>query len=68
MNTPVLSMFSTTFWTVPALRRVLPAITSGPVSISIERWAAAPRGEPGAQLIPITNEPARRAAASAART
>jgi len=38
-------MFRTTFWTVPALRRVLPAITSGPVSISIARSAAAASGD-----------------------
>src|SRR5258708_4612397 len=68
MNTPVLIMLSVTFWAVPAFSRVEPATTSGPASISIATSAASPRGDPGAQLSPTTNEPARLASATAANT
>ena len=37
-------MLSTIFCTVPAFSRVEPAMTSGPVRISIGNWASAPIG------------------------
>src|SRR5260370_8867498 len=61
-------MFSAAFWAVPALSRVEPAITSGPASTSMAMSAAAPSGDPGAQLSPTTRAPARRASATAAST
>src|SRR2546429_6020916 len=68
VKTAVLSMLSTSFWTVPALRRVEPAITSGPVSTSIAMSTAAPRGDPGWHVIATWSAPSLAERSSAPRT
>jgi hypothetical protein len=63
----VLSMFRTTFCAVPALRRVEPATTSGPVGTSIATAASRPMEDPGAPVtatVKAVAAPAWRIAAS----
>ena len=64
----VLSMFSTSFWAVPALSRVLPAMTSGPTRGTMLRWHAASSGEAGVQATAIVAAPRARARRTAATT
>ena len=68
MKTAVLSMLSTSFWTVPAFNRVEPAITSGPVSTSIAMSAARASGDPGLQVTATRSPPAAAARSSAPST
>ncbi len=68
VKVPVLIMFSVTFCTVPAFNRVEPAITSGPVSISIATSAVWPSGDPGVHVSATTTAPAAFAASIAEST
>src|SRR5207253_504159 len=68
VKTAVLSMLSTSFWTVPAFNRVEPAITSGPVSTSIAMSAARASGDPGLQVTATRSPPAAAARSSAPST
>src|SRR5205807_842289 len=63
----VLSMLSTSFCAVPALRRVLPAMTSGPTTGAISRSHSEASGESATHVTAMVVAPrprARRAAAS----
>ena len=60
-------VFRAIFWEVPALSRVLPEMTSGPVSRVMPTSAPAARGEPGLLAMPMVKAPADRAAARAPR-
>src|ERR1041385_9305268 len=64
----VVSMLSTIFVAVPALRRVDPAITSGPTAGAIVRSTKVCSSVRGSQVTKIIFEPARRARVSAPRT
>ncbi len=64
----VVSMFRTIFVAVPALRRVEPAITSGPTAGAIVRSTKVCSSVRGSQVTKMIFEPARRARVSAPRT
>ena len=64
----VVSMFSTIFVAVPALRRVDPAITSGPTAGAMVRSTNVCSSVRGSQVTKMIFEPARRARVSAPRT
>ncbi len=66
--TPVESMFRTSLVAVPALRRVLPVRTSGPVAGVMAMSAAWARAEFGTQLRPMVSAPRDLAWAMAPRT
>ena len=55
--TPVEIMLSTILVAVPALRRVLPVSTSGPVAGVMAISAASASAEPGTQLNPTVRDP-----------
>ena len=63
----VVKVFSTSLVAVPALSRVDPASTSGPVIGRIRTSASTLPGQLGLQLIRTVPAPRRRAASSAAR-
>ena len=65
---PVVSMLSTILVAVPALRRVDPAITSGPTAGAIVRSTKVCSSVRGSQVTKMIFEPARRARVSAPRT
>jgi hypothetical protein len=61
-------MLSTSFCAVPALRRVEPLITSGPVMISIGCSARRAIGEDGLHTNPTVNASSARACSTAPST
>jgi hypothetical protein len=51
-------MYKTNFWDVPALRRVEPVSTSGPVGSSMATRDSALSGVPSLLLMPMVAHPA----------
>ena len=62
------TMFSTSFWAVPAFSRVEPASSSGPTTTTISRSTARPSSESGAQTTHAVEAPAAAAASIAPST
>ena len=65
--TLLLKVLSAIFCAVPAFSRVLPEMTSGPVSSTTESSQAAASGAPGLLTMATVNAPAARAASAAPR-
>ena len=68
VKTAVLSMFSTSFCTVPAFRRVEPAMTSGPVSTSMAMSTPRLMRDIGLHVMTTVNVPRAVASSRAPRT
>ena len=64
--TALLKVFSAIFCAVPAFSRVLPLMTSGPVSSNTPNSHAASSGAPGLLAKPTVSAPAVRAVCAAA--
>src|SRR5436853_381355 len=63
---PVVIMFRTIFWAVPAFMRLEPVRTSGPTSVTMAKWAARSSWELGLQVRAMVSAPRLRAYSTAA--